>query len=96
MDRAEMAASMTADRMGPCDGCDTAPASPQSVNNLCVVHCTADLQIFGFAPSLICNPSSSAVLTVLAIAPAVKGDPCRPTHLPGGPPHRIVLHSFLI
>src|SRR5438477_10329 len=69
--------------------------SPQNVN-LCALHCTWDLQVAGVAVALLRSPADLPILTV-ALPHAVPA-PRTGLHAPplGAPPHRILLHSFLI
>jgi hypothetical protein len=68
---------------------------PQNANR-CVAHCTADLQLSGSMTALVRSPAHVPVL----LLPPVDRLAFRRTGLdqtpPGAPPHRILLHSFLI
>jgi hypothetical protein len=77
----------------PCANCPS-PAAQAQNENLCVAHCTSDLQLAGLTVSLVRGPAPLPALVVN-----------RPTALPstgldappsGAPPRRILLHSFLI
>ncbi|HZE60195.1 MAG TPA: hypothetical protein VE085_06530 [Burkholderiales bacterium] len=63
--------------------------------NRCFAHCTADLQAIGAPIGLVRSAADVPVLLV-------QRTPTRPPDTgvgaapPGGPPHRILLHSFLI
>ena len=85
MDRGTMA-------MEGCEGCDSKqPATDQAVG--CVAHCTSDLQLAGSATEMGRAPSLSVIAFV---RPAPRVLAARTAPPPGGPPHRILLHSFLI
>ena len=92
MDRGGMRAAMSAEATMPCEGCSTA----QSPSNVCVAHCTADLQISGGVPMPICSAADLPVLTI--VLPDLS--PLPTTRVvgahPGDPPPRILLHSFLV
>lgn len=94
MDRGGPSLPMTSEDSMPC--CDTAPVAHVPMQNLCVAHCTADLQIFGAAQIPV---HSAARVPVLAVerwqAPFVPGTQFEGAP-PGDPPPRILLHSFLI
>jgi len=97
MDRGTMNTAMAAgnDKSGAdCEGSVT-DAVPQNAN-LCALHCTWDLQVAGVAVALLRSPADLPILTVALshTAPA----PRTGLHAPpsGAPPHRILLHSFLI
>jgi hypothetical protein len=96
MDRSDMAATMSADGMPPCDGCDPAPAAKSQLQNLCVAHCTADLQLSGALPSRIGAAVPPAVLKIAARQVVVDSALALDVQPPHGPPRRILLHSFLI
>ena len=77
------------------DSCDGAKL-PDRLPNLCVAHCTADLQLAPILPSLMRAPSASPVLTLGrydagSLSPAWFDGPS-----PGAPPTRILLHSFQV
>jgi hypothetical protein len=97
MDRGTMSPVMAADDDKSAADCETPmpEASPQNAN-LCALHCTWDLQIAGVAVALVRSTADLPILTV-ALPHAA---PAPPTglHVPplGAPPHRILLHSFLI
>jgi hypothetical protein len=94
MERGSMASMLA---MEDCGGCEQqADADIAQSANRCVAHCTADLQLPGSASALLRSP---AHVPVLLLPPAHR--PASPrTGLdqppPGTPPHRILLHSFLI
>ena len=96
MDRGGMGAMMSAEGAMPCEGCDTAPSPAAALKNLCVAHCTADLQIFVGAQVPVCCAPRLPVLTILPFARShVPKTRVVGAH-PGDPPPRILLHSFLI
>ncbi|MFN2646604.1 MAG: hypothetical protein ABR570_16580 [Burkholderiales bacterium] len=80
----------------PCDGCDSAANSPEGSQNLCAVHCTSDLQIAGFAHVAVLGAQDLSVIAFVShehsalIVTRATDPPCV------GPPHRVMLHSFLI
>jgi len=83
--------AMTAD--GHCADCPS-PATQARNGNLCVAHCTSDLQLAGLTVSLVRGPVQLPVLVVsrpTALLPTGLDVP--PS---GAPPRRILLHSFLI
>jgi hypothetical protein len=93
MERGTMA-HMAADE--PCADAGTAASNAPAENaNLCVAHCNADLQIGGITLPLVSAP---AALPVLAVPrPEAVFFPTGLDAPPSGaPPHRILLHSFLI
>jgi hypothetical protein len=76
-----------------CPDCPS-PAAQAQNGNLCVAHCTSDLQLAGVTVSLVRGPVQLPVLVVsrpTALLPAGLDVP--PS---GAPPRRILLHSFLI
>ena len=79
-----------------CEACDMPKHPVMDSANQCVAHCTADLQQ---VPHPVVIVPSPAVMPVLWLEPppappiAPKGLLARP---PSAPPHRILLHSFLI
>jgi len=96
MDRGTMSPAMAADNDESGSDCETpmTETSPQNTN-LCALHCTWDLQVAGVAVALLRSPADLPILTVaLPNVPA----PRTGLHAPplGAPPHRILLHSFLI
>jgi len=96
MDRGTMSPAMAADNDESGADCETpmTETSPQNTN-LCALHCTWDLQVAGVAVALLRSPADLPILTVaLPNVPA----PRTGLHAPplGAPPHRILLHSFLI
>jgi hypothetical protein len=96
MDRSTMGPVMAADNDESGADCETPiTTTPQSVN-LCALHCTWDLQVAGAAVALLRSP---AVLRILTVAPPHSAPAPRTGLLAppsGAPPHRILLHSFLI
>ena len=97
MDRGTMSTVMTVDNDESSADCDTpmTETSPENAN-LCALHCTWDLQVAGVAVALLRSPTDLPILTV-ALPHAVPA-PRTGLHAPpsGAPPHRILLHSFLI
>jgi hypothetical protein len=97
MDRGTMSTTMAAGNDASGADCDTpmTETSPQNAN-LCAMHCTWDLQAAGVAVALLRSPADLPTFTV-ALPHAL---PAHRTglHAPpsGAPPHRILLHSFLI
>jgi hypothetical protein len=93
MERATAVPAMAMAPDEPCADCGT--AIPK-YSNLCVAHCTADLQLAGVAALIARAPADLPVLRVARpeLAPA----PHTGLHAPpsGAPPRRILLHSFLI
>jgi hypothetical protein len=79
---------------GDCD----APMSGGSAQNanLCLLHCTSDLQTAAAALALVGAPGNPPILAVVRApaAPAPRTGLFAPPS--GAPPHRILLHSFLI
>ena len=97
MDRGTMSPAMAADKDESGADCETpmTETSPQNVN-LCALHCTWDLQVAGVAVALLRSPADLPILTVAS--PHAVPAPRTGLHAPplGAPPHRILLHSFLI
>jgi hypothetical protein len=97
IDRGTMSPVMAADNDESGADCETpvTETSPQNAN-LCLLHCTWDLQVAGVAVALLRSPADLPILTV-ALPRAVPA-PRTGLHAPpsGAPPHRILLHSFLI
>ena len=83
----ERGTAMPAMAMAPDESC--AP-------NLCVAHCTSDLQLAGAAASIVRGPADLPVLRIAL--PEIGPAPHTGLHVPppGAPPRRILLHSFLI
>ena len=96
MDRGAMGPVMAADNDESAAGCETPITTTPSSANLCALHCTWDLQVAGVAVALLRSPADLPILTV-ALPHAVPA-PRTGLHAPplGAPPHRILLHSFLI
>lgn len=80
----------------PCEMATHVKKDAPRYANRCVAHCTADLQLAGVPAVLV---RSAADVPVLLVAQP-EGAPVPNTGLavspPGAPPHRILLHSFLI
>lgn len=97
MDRGMLSSAMAMSAGEECDACDV-PKQQAAMDsaNLCVAHCTADLQQ---ASQPVLMVRSLALTAVLFIAQppgppiSAKGLTAAP---PGAPPHRVLLHSFLI
>lgn len=77
--------------------CDTTDAEPgPQLGNVCLAHCTANLQVFELPMALVRAPADAAVLTVPvadAESPGARGHAASPT--PAVPP-RILFQTFLI
>jgi hypothetical protein len=93
MDRAAMAQAMAMPAGDNCDGCEH-PAE-DSVTTLCVAHCTSDLQITVAAAEAIPAPAIAGAVLV-PVVPGFRSPPLVVHLSPGGPPRRILLHSFQI
>lgn len=98
MDRGMLAAAMAMPAGEECGACEMPKQqSAMESMNVCVAHCTADLQQVS-EPVVMMVPGF-AFVTVLFVAqqpaapPSSKGLTAAP---PGAPPHRVLLHSFLI
>src|SRR6266571_2742494 len=93
MDRAMLGQSMASTTENPCSGCDTSDSTYASSNaNVCVAHCTSDLQLAGFVPAIVPGPAALPALPVLRPAVPLRIELAAPPL--GAPPHRILLHSF--
>jgi hypothetical protein len=93
MDRGEMAAASM--HVGE-DGCDMSQQAAMENANQCLAHCTSDLQNTAQPIAIVRSPGAVPVLSVVSrAAPSAqsKGLSVPP---PGAPPHRVLLHSFLI
>lgn len=94
MDRGMLGPAMAILAGGSCDACEMAKPAP--MNGKCVAHCTADLQQVSYpvviAPALAPMPLLWVSKPPEPATPP-KGLTARP---PGAPPHRVLLHSFLI
>ena len=97
MDRGTMGTAMAADNDEAGADCEMpmTKASPQNAN-LCALHCTWDLQAAGVAVAVVRSPADWPILAVAL--PRAAPAPRTGLHAPpsGAPPHRILLHSFLI
>ena len=94
MDRGMLGAATATAGDHDCEAKDM--AEPAAIDAKCVAHCTTDLQQVA-QPGAVA-PGSVAVLVVWMVPPQAapvgpKGLTGRP---PGAPPHRVLLHSFLI
>jgi hypothetical protein len=93
MDRGAMAQAMAMPAGDTCDDC--ANTGADAVTQLCVVHCTADLQLTAAAPDAL--PAAAIVDPLMAIAvPRFRSPPVLAYLPPGAPPRRILLHSFQV
>lgn len=97
MDRGAMNAAMASGSDKTGDGCEAAIAgqSPQDAN-LCVLHCTSDLQTAGASIALIGASNDPPLLAVVRAYAAPESQTGLLTPPAGAPPHRILLHCFLI
>jgi len=93
-DRGTMAQAMTSD--DACADCAFAPRRAAPIRNVCLAHCTSDLQLAGIAITMAAAPADLPVLMVAR--PDVRSTPHTGLSTPpsSAPPHRILLHSFLI
>jgi hypothetical protein len=92
MDRGAMAQAMAMPADDTCDDC--AKAATESINALCVAHCTADLQLTAAAPDAL--PGPAIVDSAIAVGfPRFRSPPVLALP-PGAPPRRILLHSFQV
>jgi hypothetical protein len=93
MERSMDASAMPMASDEPCADCG---AATPKYSNLCVAHCTADLQLAAVAASIARAPADLPVLRVAR--PELGPAPHTGLHAPpsGAPPRRILLHSFLI
>ena len=64
--------------------------------NVCVAHCTSDLQLAGVATALVRAPAAAPVLVVALVREYSPGRMAREAPPPRAVPPRILLHSFLI
>jgi hypothetical protein len=96
MDSSTMASAMAGTSDKPCDGCDTPLTDSRAqISSVCATHCASAVQPTA-VPAPLALPTIQSVVLVL---PRQVFD-ARPTGLDGppsgAPPHRILLHSFLI
>jgi hypothetical protein len=95
LERGMLTQAIAAEAHAPCADSGTPPLACES-GNLCVAHCTADLQLTGTAVALVRSPAQSTSSFVpvsdshLAVRTGLESRP------PGTPPSRILLHSFLL
>ncbi|TMH39582.1 MAG: hypothetical protein E6H56_11780 [Betaproteobacteria bacterium] len=97
MDRGTMNQAVAAGNDKSGADCEAPPTDTMPPNaNLCALHCTWDLQVAGVAVAIVQSPTDLPILTVALphTAPAPRTGLCAPPL--GAPPHRILLHSFLI
>ena len=97
MDRGMLAAAMAMPAGEECDACEMPRQQAAMASaNACIAHCTADLQQASQAVAIV--PGPAAVLVHFVMQPP--GPPASSKGLtaapPGAPPHRVLLHSFLI
>ncbi len=94
MDRGTVAQAMASD--DACAGCASAPGRAAPIRSVCMAHCTSDLQLAGIAVAMAAAPADLPVLMVAR--PELRSTPRTGLSTPpsGAPPHRILLHSFLI
>lgn len=96
MDRGMLAGAMTMSAGEPCGTCDAPKQAAMDNANVCVAHCTADLQQ---VPHLVVVAPALVPMLVFWVSQP-PGPPSPPKGLtarpPGAPPHRVLLHSFLI
>ena len=92
MDRGEMAQAAAGH-----DCCDsTGGQSGPQLGNVCLAHCTANLQVFELPVALVRAPADTSVLTLPvagADLPDPRGDAASPTL---AVPPRILFQTFLI
>src|ERR1700674_4535037 len=65
MDRGAMAQAMAMPAGDTCDDC--AKSESDSITALCVVHCTADLQVAGKAPDVVVAPAITESMLVVVV-----------------------------
>ena len=96
LDRGMLASAMAMPAGEPCDTCDAPKQAAMDNANVCVAHCTADLQQVTYpvvvAPALVPMPMLWVLQAPEPPSPS-RGLTVRP---PGAPPHRVLVHSFLI
>ena len=95
MDRGMLGHEITLTADQTCDGCGGVSDRDTHAPNICVAHCTADLQAAVASVSLVRAPSDAPVLTVAQVAPALLGRLMERVRA-AAPPLRVLLHSFLI
>lgn len=92
MDRGAMAQAMSMPDGTPCEGCPE--QSVQSIGAACVAHCVADLQLSSAQPAAALP--AQAMPFVIAPPPRLERPPLVAHLPPGGPPRRILLHSYQV
>ena len=92
MDRGAMAQAMAMPGDQACGDC--AKAGTDSVSAVCVVHCTAGLQLVGPTPDVLAAPPVEP--WTAAPFPRFRSPPVIAYLPPGALPRRILLHSFQI
>lgn len=96
MDRGSLAPML--EMTGDCGDCNTLLAkadAPQNAN-LCVAHCTSDLQLSGSLAVLAVHAAELPVLVLSRAEPYRVPRAVAQLSPPGAVPVRILLHSFLI
>ncbi|MFY9315395.1 MAG: hypothetical protein WAO95_07525 [Burkholderiales bacterium] len=96
MDRGMLAGAMAMSPGEPCGTCNAPKQVAMDNANVCVAHYTADLQQVPYA--VVIAPALVPMRVLWVSQPPgppspSKGLTARP---PGAPPHRVLLHSFLI
>ena len=95
MDRGMLGHEITVTADQTCDGCGGVSDRDTHAPNICVAHCTSDLQAAAASVSLVRAPSGAPVLSAARVVPALPGRSMERV-LPAVPPLRVLLHSFLI
>lgn len=96
MDRSTMGPIMAADNDESGADCETPITTTPRSANLCALHCTWDLQVAGAAVALLRSPADLPILTIALPRAASTHRTGLLAPPSGAPPHRILLHSFLI
>lgn len=96
-DRGEMGPMASAPAHGAAGHacCDDGDRAPAPATNLCVAHCTSDLQVFGWT-SFAVPRVAALVVAVLARTPGAAAWFTPAEAPPPRIPPRILLHSFLV
>ena len=95
MDRGSLAPMLEmSEGCGDC-GTELKTDAPQYANR-CVAHCTSDLQLSGESVAIVRGPAPVPVLWVPPTERLASPRTGLEETPPGAPPHRILLHSFLI
>jgi hypothetical protein len=95
MDSGMLGQVMASTGDGPCGDCGTTGSDHAALSsNLCVAHCTSDLQLAGAGVIIVAAAPTLPALVVrrpeVPLRTGLDGPPS------GAPPRRILLHSFLI